>query len=220
MCTMTARRLLLLHGVSTTGAVWDRVLDAVGPLPGVEVLAPDRPATGDLDAELTWLAPLAEGSIIGGFSGGATLGLALAASPVRLAGALLHEPAVGSLVPGLLAPVAAAYERDGYAGFGSTLYGPLWSTTMVTDGGASVARELPMFRAFEPAAALPGQGEIVVSVGGLSPAPRQAAAAVLRDRLGYPSITLPESSHFVVVENPEAFAGELRSLVARVLARE
>lgn len=216
---MTARRLLLLHGVATTGAVWDRVRRAIGPLPGIEVLAPDRPATGDLDTESEWLAPLAEGSIVGGFSGGATLGLHLAASPVRLAGALLHEPAVGSLVPGLLAPVATAYERDGFAGFGEALYGPLWRTGMAAEGGASVARELPMFRAFEPAEALPGQGEVLVSVGALSPAPRQAASAALRDRLGYRSVTVPGSSHFVVEENPEAFAREIRALVARVNAR-
>lgn len=210
---MTPHRLLLLHGVATTGAVWQPVLDALGALDGFDVSAPDRPACGDLRAELDWLAPLARDAFVVGFSGGATLGLALAASDVRLAGALLHEPAVGSLVPGLLAPVAAAYARDGYAGFGSALYGPGWRTDMALDDGASVARELPMFRAFEPAGATPGQGRVVVSVGALSPRPRQDAAHALRDRLGYETIELAASSHFAVQDNPQDFASLIREFL-------
>ncbi|HWH96914.1 MAG TPA: hypothetical protein VNS80_00970, partial [Pseudolysinimonas sp.] len=103
---MPGPRIVLLHGVATTSGVWRPVLPF---LEGLDVATPDRPCLGDLDAELGALESIVEGALVAGVSGGATLGLAFAASDVRLAGAILHEPAVGSLVPGLLAPVAAAY---------------------------------------------------------------------------------------------------------------
>jgi len=212
---MPRPRLLLLHGVATRGDVWNPVIAELSSL-GVDAVvdAPDRPASGDLGRELDWLAPRARDAIVVGFSGGATLGLALASSGHRMRAALLHEPAVGSLAPGLLAPVVAAYESEGYAGFGTALYGPLWRPSMCVDGDAAVDRELPMFRAFEPAAASPHQGRIVVTVGALSPAPRHEAAEALRARLGYEIVEMPGSGHFAAVGNPRVFADHIRALVA------
>lgn len=204
---MSRPRIVLLHGVATTSAVWRDVLPF---LDGLEVVTPDRPCLGDLEAELAALEPIAAGSFLVGMSGGATLGLAFAASHTPLAGAILHEPAVGALLPGLLAPVAAAYAERGVPGFGTTLYGPRWDAGMASSDPGAVERELPMFRAFEPAAAAAGQGRVLVTVGGGSPPPRHAAATALHERLGYEVRVIPGASHFVAVEQPEALARLIR----------
>ncbi|WP_296666375.1 alpha/beta hydrolase [Demequina sp.] len=195
-------RIVLLHGAATTPAVWSRVAALLG---GREVVAPERPSTGSLASELGWLAPLAEGALVVGASGGATLCLALAASDVRLAGAIAHEPAVGRLVPELLAPIAAAHATHGAAGMGRALYGPLWEPSMAPDAGA-VARDLQMFRAFEPARAATGQGRVLVTTGARSPKVRFIAAARLATDLGYRTTTIPDCGHFVAFENPESLA--------------
>lgn len=206
---------MLLHGVATTSAMWRPVLPFLG---GLAVVTPDRPCLGDLDAELTALAPMVEGALLVGVSGGATLGLAFAASDLRLAGAIVHEPAVGRLLPGLLAPVAAAYAERGVPGFGAALYGPLWDPGMASADPGAVERELPMFRSFEPAAADPGQGPVLVTVGGDSPAPRHAAAEALRENLGYPIQVIPGASHFVPAEQPELLARLIRHTHATLAA--
>lgn len=112
-----------------------------------------------------------------------------AAEPRRLA------PADHTLVPGLLAPVAAAYAEHGVPGFGAALYGPRWDPSMGSR---------------EPAATAPGQGPVLVTVGGDSPAPRHAAATALRERFEYPVRVIPGASQFVPTEQPEAFAGLIR----------
>lgn len=211
---MPRKRLLLIHGVATRGDVFSPVITELASLGvDVDIDAPDRPATGELATELRWLAPRAEDAFVVGFSGGATLGLALAATSTRMRAALLHEPAVGSLAPGLLAPVASAFERDGYLGFGRALYGSGWTADMCAEGGASVGRELPMFRAFEPEAAHRAQGRVVISVGATSPEPRQQAASALREAFGYETVELPASGHFAVVDNPREFARHVRALI-------
>lgn len=212
---MSAPRIVLLHGVATTSAMWRPVLPFLDDL---DVLTPDRPSLGDLVAELDALRSIVEGSFLVGVSGGATLGLAFAASPVRLAGAILHEPAVGSLLPGLLAPVAAAYAESGVPGFGAALYGPLWDPSMTSADPGAVDRELPMFRGFEPAAAARGQGPVLVTVGAESPPPRHAAASALHERLGYPVLTIPGAAHFVAAERPEDFARLIRETHAASFA--
>lgn len=206
---MPTSRVLLVHGAATTSQVWAplaRLLRA----DGLEVVAPDRPSSGELAVELAALDPA--GCVVVGVSGGATLGLALASSQV-LAGAVLHEPAVGSLVPGLLDHVVAGYAADGVPGFGTALYGPSWRPTMAPADPGAVARDLAMFRRFEPAPLLPGQGRVVVTVGELSPPARHEAARALHDRLGVEVLVLPGVGHFVQHDDPAALAAVVRSLV-------
>ena len=204
-----APRIALLHGIATTASVWDRVVAALAGLGVDDVVAIQRPCTGSLAAELDALAPLTEDALVVGQSGGATLALALAGSSHSLAGAVAHEPAVGSLVPTLLAPVAAAFAERGVEGLGSTLYGASWSLGMAGTNLAAIPRELAMFRAFEPAPARAGQGRVLVTVGALSPPGRQEAAAALHTRLGYEVMPLEGASHFVAWDAPARFAAAI-----------
>ncbi|KQY24426.1 hypothetical protein ASD16_02465 [Cellulomonas sp. Root485] len=208
---MATSRVLLVHGAATTSRVWDRVRELLRG-DGVEVVAPDRASSGDLPTELEALADDADGAVVVGVSGGATLGLALA-SDRRIAAAVLHEPAVGSLVPGLLDHVVAGFTSGGVPGFGAALYGPSWTPAMAPADPDAVARDLAMFRRFEPAALFPGQGRVVVTVGELSPPARHRAARALHDLLGVEVRVLPGAGHFVQHDNPQALADAIRSVL-------
>jgi pimeloyl-ACP methyl ester carboxylesterase len=210
---MAVPRVLLVHGAATTPAVWDRLLPLVEDL---DVSAPRRRSDGDLGSEVRALTDAARGSVVVGVSGGATLGLALAAAGVPLTGAVLHEPAVGSLVPGLLDHVAAAYAADGVPGFGRALYGSGWTPAMAPQDPEAVARDLAMFRSFEPAPLPRTAGEVLVTVGADSPPMRHAAAAALRERIGVRVVLLPGCGHFVQHDRPDSLVDVLRSLLARV----
>jgi pimeloyl-ACP methyl ester carboxylesterase len=207
-------RVVLLHGAATTARIWDGVAALLAAYdPAYDVVAPDRPRTGDLDRELAWLAPQVTDSWVVGMSGGATLGLALAAAGAPIAGALLHEPAAGGLAPDLLTPAAAAFARGGTAEFGATLYGPSWRPAMAGGIDESVtARELAMFRSVEPGPALAPAGPVLVTYGAQSPMLRRAAAEALRDSHGYRIRELPGVAHFAAVDAPAilvAVVGEL-----------
>lgn len=204
----TSSRLVALHGVATNADIWHELADL---LPEMEILAPQRPRSGDLEVELAALADLAEGAWVVGLSGGATLGLELAAR-VPLAGALLHEPAVGSLRPGLLAPVRAAFDRGGSSAFAHELYGPTWVRPADLDD-AVTARELAMFSAFEPSAPLADQGPVLSTYGALSPAVRREAAEALHRGTGIAIEELPGTGHDVVHQNLAGLAARLRRLV-------
>lgn len=199
-------RIVLLHGIATTASIWDRVVAALALLGVHDVVALQRPCTGSLSEELAAIAPSTENALVVGQSGGATLALALASSGHRLAGALAHEPAVGSLMPGLLAPVAAAFSQRGVEGLGSTLYGPSWSMEMARSNLAAIPGELAMFRSFEPTQVRPGQGPVLVTVGTASPQVRQEAAAALHTRLGYEIASIEGASHFAAWDAPAPFA--------------
>ncbi|WP_232303720.1 alpha/beta fold hydrolase [Pseudofrankia sp. DC12] len=154
--------------------------------------------------------------VFGGVSGGATLGLAALATGVPLAAAVLHEPAVGSLLPGLLAPMAAAYASGGVAAFGSALYGPSWRPTDAPADPDAVARDLSMFLRFEPAVPRPTPGPVVVTVGEHSPEVRHRAAAALHRDLGLEVRVLAGCGHAAHLEAPARFA-ELLAEVAATL---
>jgi pimeloyl-ACP methyl ester carboxylesterase len=174
-------------------------------------MAPDRPRTGSLDAEVAWLGSVAAGSWLVGMSGGATLGLALAATSTPLAGAILHEPAIGSLAPELLAPVAAAFRASGVTGLGQTLYGESWTAQLSGDvDDATAAAELEMFRGFEPA---PVTGRVVVTYGEGSPEVRRAAAEALR-AYGCEIMPVPGAAHFAAHDHPQAFADLVATVVS------
>ena len=207
-------RLVLVHGAATTSRLWDRVLPLLEARSGYDVTAVERPRTGVLASEVAALTPLVEGAWVVGVSGGATLGLAVAAAGVPLAGALLHEPAVGRLEPGLLVPVAAAFAAHGTAGLGRTLYGESWELTMagqVTD--ADTAADLAMFRTFEPAPLPPSAGRVVVTVGSLSPEIRHRSVAALAAAIGCEVRTVGGASHFAPHDAPDAFAAAVTRVV-------
>ncbi|MBF6172056.1 alpha/beta fold hydrolase [Nocardia blacklockiae] len=191
------RRVVLIHGAATDSRVWESTVAALSEV--AEVLAPDRPQSGDLDTEFACLAPLCAGAVVIGVSGGATLGLALAARGVPLAGALLHEPAAGSLAPGLLDHVAAGLVAGGVEGFGRALYGPAWEIGCTTASRETVAAEFAMFGAFEPAP-LPAPGRVLLTVGEHSPCTRHRAVAALAAYLGTRTAVLPGVGHAAHLE--------------------
>jgi len=209
-------RLVLIHGAASAAAVWDRLVPLLGEC---EVFAVTRPRSGDLETEVDWLATQVEGAWVVGMSGGATLGLALAARGVPLAGAVLHEPAVGSLAPSLLAPMAAAFAEGGTARFARTLYGLSWSPEAVGGPGDWLeddvtARELAMFRGFEPSAPSPAAGRVVVTFGTASPGIRRDAAEVLRTAHGHEVRPVPGVGHFAAYDEPALFARTVLDVIA------
>lgn len=202
-------RILLVHGAATTSRVWRRFVDVLrddADARSDEIVVPDRPQSGDLDTEVAALAGLAEDALVVGVSGGATLGLELAARGVAIRGAVLHEPAAGSLVPGLLAGVGDALERDGVAGFGNALYGPGWTPSETDAGPATVAREFAMFGAFEPRPLGVDPSHVLVTTGAGSPPRRHEVAAALRQELGVRTALVPGGRHAVHLDTAAAFA--------------
>ncbi len=209
MSAERAPRVVLVHGAATTGHVWRRVRRL---LPEFDVLVPDRPCSGNLTVEVGALRAQCAGALVAGVSGGATLGLALAAAGVPMAGALLHEPAVGSLLPGLLDGVREAYTAGGVPGFARALYGPAWSAADAPADPAAVARDLAMFTTFEPAAAVPDAlaGRVIITVGERSAAIRHDSVRRLAAKFGYPVWVIPGAGHAVHLTHPEAFAAAIR----------
>jgi pimeloyl-ACP methyl ester carboxylesterase len=210
-----ARRLALIHGAATTGRVWRHVvplLAAGGPL---AVAVPDRPCTGDLAAEVAALRPSCAGAVVAGVSGGATLGLALAAAGVPAA-AVLHEPAVGSLLPGLLDQVRAAYAEGGVPAFARALYGTAWTAAEAPADPGAVARDLAMFTSFEPVAPAPGAGPVIITVGERSPAIRHESAARLAVKFGFSVEVIAGAGHAVHLTHPAAFAAAVNRTAARL----
>lgn len=216
LASMPPTRIVLIHGAATTAAVWQGVRRSLADLfPQVPVVAPQRAYSGDMATEVDALAGICAQAVVVGVSGGATLGLALLAAGVPLAGAVLHEPAVGGLVPGLLAPVAAAYASGGVTAFGVALYGPAWSAAMAPADPDAVRRDLAMFRAFEPSGlpALPDSA--LTTVGGRSPAVRYEAARALQSHCGLPYQIIDDCGHAAHLERPRALA----SLAGRLTLR-
>lgn len=198
--------VLLVHGAATTSRVWRQVTDA---LPGWAIRCPDRASSGDLAVEVAALAPLAAGAALGGVSGGATLGLAMLAAGLPMRSAVLHEPAVGSLSPRLLDTVAAAWESGGVEAFGTTLYGPAWTLSQTPADPGCVARDLAMFRRFEPEALPAGHPPVLLTVGELSPPIRHESVYALGNLLSVAVEVIAGAGHAAHLEQPEAFAALL-----------
>jgi pimeloyl-ACP methyl ester carboxylesterase len=209
MPSTPSARIVLIHGAATTAGIWQGVSRSLAELyPDVPVVAPQRAYSGDLATEVDALAEVCADAVVVGVSGGATLGLALLAAGVPTAGAVLHEPAVGSLVPGLLAPMVAAYASGGVAAFGAALYGPAWTAAMAPNDPDAVRRDLGMFRAFEPSDVFSPtpSSRVMTTVGARSPAVRYEAARALRSHSGLPYRVIEGCGHAVHLERPEALA--------------
>jgi pimeloyl-ACP methyl ester carboxylesterase len=209
-----ARPVALLHGAATTGRVWRHVVPLLAAEPALVVAVPERPCTGDLGAETAALLPSCAGALVAGVSGGATLGLALVAAGVPSA-AVLHEPAVGSLLPGLLDRVRAAYAEGGAPAFARALYGPAWTEPEAPADPGAVARDLAMFTSFEPAAPAPGAGPVIVTVGERSPQVRHESVARLADKFGFTVEVIGGAGHAVHLTHPAAFAEVITRTAAR-----
>lgn len=193
-------RVVLIHGAATDQRVWQATAAALTEHVGVEVLAPTRPQSGDLDREIAFLQPLCAGAFVVGVSGGATLGLELAARGTDLLGGVFHEPAAGSLAPGLLSHVAAALATAGTAGFGKALYGQAWTPESTEASLATIEREFAMFGAFEPSHLPADHAQITLTVGKFSPEARYSSVAALSAFLGVPWRILPGVSHAAHLE--------------------
>jgi pimeloyl-ACP methyl ester carboxylesterase len=200
------RPVVLVHGAATTAAIW-RPVAARLARHGIRAHCPQRAYSGRLSTEVADLEPIVTDTVVVGVSGGATLGLALAAQAVPLRVALLHEPAVGSLVPGLLTPFAHAFATGGVAAFGRELYGPGWTPGDAPADPDCVTRDLAMFGDFEPSAPPAGwSGQVIVTVGADSPPVRHRAAEALADRFGYPVRVIPAAKHAVHIDAPTRLA--------------
>jgi pimeloyl-ACP methyl ester carboxylesterase len=203
------QRIVLVHGAATTSRVWRNVVPLLADF---DVTCPDRDSTGDLDAEIAALAPPLTPAMMAPLHSGATLGLALTASGAGLAGAVLHEPAVGSLLPGLLDPMVAAYQAGGAPAFAARLYGPAWTPEEGPVDRDAVGRDLAMFRAFEPAPPASGEGQVLLTVGELSPPVRHESIRRLAAAFALPVAVIPGTAHAAHLENPAALAARIRAM--------
>lgn len=193
-------RAVLICGVAVDPPVWDQTAMTLSRN-GFTVHVPVRPQSGDLDTEIDALAPLCTGALVIGVSGGATLGLELAARGVPMSAAILHEPAAGSLAPGLLDDVVAGFHADGVTGFGRALYGPKWHRDMTTADADTVGRELAMFRAFEPRPPSIDRAAVTLTVGEWSPGARHASVQALSAWTGIRYRVLPDTGHAAHLQN-------------------
>lgn len=182
-----------------------------------EVLAPDRESSGNMNREIQNLWDLADDSIVVGVSGGATLAWELAACGCPMKEVFAHEPAAGSLVPGLLAGPGSAFTnmtgsepektiRDKAAFFGRTLYGPNWRTFYLPDDTRKVFRDYQMFAAFEPHKPQIPVNRIHLTIGGASPQNRYDVAEQYAYAFRTQSYTILDARHFLPVDCPKQYA--------------
>lgn len=159
-----------------------------------------------------------------GVSGGATITLAIAlAHPARVAAAVVHEPALGPLAPGVHGILStgagmiaqAAEAADGAEAMASLLAGPSWGACghaermRIRELGPVVRAEVPGFLEFAPSAdelralrAVP----LVSSVGGSSRAQRMAAAQVLAGIAGARLEVVRDVGHLLQLDAPAVLA--------------
>lgn len=204
--------MVFIHGVATTAAIWRDVTPYFGDF---DIVCPERPASGDLDVEIDALAAVCREAVVVGVSGGATLGVELASRRVPIAGGVFHEPAAGSLAPGLLDHVAAGLRDNGVEGFGRALYGPAWSPGDAPADDGAVAREFAMFREYEPSPIADDAVPVLLTTGSASPPARQASVRALSTRLDRPWTSVLGGSHAVHLECPEAFSAVIIDHIRR-----
>jgi len=167
-----------------------------------------------------------------GVSGGATLGvIAAARRPGVIAGALLHEPLIGSSAAALHDGVQAAAARlrigqrepatveSSAAGFVAGLVGAESWAALGSAGRASVVAraglvgtEVPYFARFEAPSVDDDDVPVVITVGAKSPVPRHEAAERAAELLRGTVVVIPGVGHLPQVEAPDAFAELIRSI--------
>jgi pimeloyl-ACP methyl ester carboxylesterase len=159
-------------------------------------------------------------ALVAGCSGGATVALAAALLvPDRVTAAVAHEPAVGSLAPGLLDVVAAALARGGGLELLRTLAGPdTWarlSPDDVADLEAQsevVEADARAFMCWEPPLTLADDAaRIISSVGDRSDALRRGVARRLEQRAHARVVVVPRCGHLAQLDAPRELAAVVTS---------
>jgi len=89
----------------------------------------------------------------------------------------------------------------------------IWTPDLAPADPGAVARDLSMFRAFEPAAPTDAS-RVTVTVGGDSPPVRHLAAARLHDVLGLAVEVLPGCAHAVHLDHADVLADRVIRLLA------
>ena len=234
--------VVLIHGVAFGPAAFRAVAEALagdhrvisvhrrgyGLSPRVTPMPSTREHAEDIRVLLDGLG-IDRASAIG-VSGGATVLTALAmAHPDRLERAVLHEPALGPLAPGVHALItglahasgAAASDAAGVDLIASTLAGPATWGALGTAGRmearlhAEVAcAEVPRFAAFAPSRAelarLREVPSVVASVGARSGPERREAAGLLVRVGGAVAALVPDAGNLAHLDNPVALADLVR----------
>lgn len=209
-------RIVLIHGAATTASVWGPLAAALSSVG--EVVTPQRAYSGDWETELGDLVETVRDSFVVGVSGGATLGLELATRGVPMLGAVLHEPAAGSLAPRLLDHVIRALNEDGVEGFGRALYGEGWESSMLPPDRDAVVRDLWMFRAFEPASPTSPLDNVTLTVGELSPRIRHESVKAIAEVTGANVLVVPGAGHGVQLTAVQTFAKVLAAQLGTSIA--
>jgi pimeloyl-ACP methyl ester carboxylesterase len=150
-----------------------------------------------------------------GVSGGATVALAAALShPRRVAVAVAHEPAVGSVAPELRALIRRTLAAGGGVALAQLLAGSrTWDSLPATIVEAIerddelLCADAGAFLSFEPdLPAVPGGVPLICTVGEWSGALRHAIARSLSERTGAPVAVIPRCGHLAQIDAPQAFA--------------
>jgi pimeloyl-ACP methyl ester carboxylesterase len=197
-------RIVLVHGAATTASVWRPLAAALSNVG--EVVTPQRNYSGDWETELGDLAETVRDAFVVGVSGGATLGLELATRGTPMLGAVLHEPAAGSLAPHLLDHVIRALNENGVEGFGRALYGEGWEPSLLPADSDAVKRDLGMFRAFEPTAPTSPLANVTLTVGEHSPRIRHESVEAIAKLTGAKVLVVPGAGHGVQLTAVQTFA--------------
>lgn len=224
--------VFLIHGVGFGPATLAPLAAALAPHARVEVLArrgygerarqPPAAMVEEHVDDLFYALDRAgvHRAVLAGVSGGATVALAAAlAWPERVATAVAHEPAVGSVSPELRALIVGALERGG-GGLARFLAGEAtwvalppellaWLARheeLIQEDALAFARYEPRFPEEEsgndPDAAIP----LVCSLGERSSQTRAQVAQRLAARTGAPVAVVSGCGHLAQFDAPAAFA--------------